>query len=79
MSIPARYTIASDTFQRADENPLSDGGIWKTITGKLALKIVSHFALPAGVNNGSFMVWSSGTFPQNQWAQETVASYSPPT
>jgi hypothetical protein len=35
-------TLASDNFTRADENPLSNGGKWTTITGIGNLQIVSN-------------------------------------
>lgn len=63
------YTqLAVDTFQRADENPLSDGGLWSTAAGFSAMKLVSHLA--EGSTFASCLSDFSGvSWPADQYAE----------
>jgi hypothetical protein len=68
--------LASDNFNRANENPLSGGGNWSTPTGFNAMKIVSNVAV--GQTNGvyAFSTWSGAPvdFPADQYSEVTIGS-----
>lgn len=70
-------TLASDNFQRANENPLSDGGNWAVYTPLTnnSLQLVSDSAQPTVLSGDNCSYWSGTTFPDDQWAQMTVGSY----
>jgi hypothetical protein len=62
-----------DSFDRADANPLS--GNWATITGLGALRLVSNQCKNAsGTDADSGARRTDGPFPDDQYAQITIAS-----
>jgi hypothetical protein len=63
--------IASDNFQRANENPLSDGGNWtETPQSPGVLEIVSDVCQAAQSNNhAGEAYWSGNTFPADQYCK----------
>ena len=60
-------TLASDDFNRADENPLA--GNWVTATGNNALRIVSNACTSAIDGTNDMALYTASVFPGNQWAQ----------
>lgn len=64
----------SDSFTRADENPLSNGGKWTTVLGATCpLKIVSNLATNAtSGGNGCSEYWNNVVFPDDQFSQTIV-------
>jgi len=56
-----------DDFNRADENPLSNGGKWAQVTGgPSALKLVSNACEAAGTGGSNCrMAWDAATFGGN--------------
>ena len=84
--MPLQFTtLASDTFGRANENPLSGGGKWTTPVGVFNLdgpftfnpmQIVSDqcegtvLTVISGAINGA--LYKGVAWPENQWAQVTL-------
>lgn len=67
--------LASDNFTRANENPLSDGGNWSTVTGSTALQIVSNLCESTSTPSfGATMYWNGVTWAPTQYAQVTSAT-----
>lgn len=66
--------LAQDTFQRADENPLSGGGNWLTASTATPLQIVSNVAECSAIAAGGCTQYWSATFPNDQYAQVTLAA-----
>ena len=66
-------TLASDNFNRANENPLSGGGVWVPFTfGGLAnaLRLVSNEVGVVTASTDSWSVYDGGiTWPQDQWSE----------
>ena len=67
-------TQAQDTFQRANENPLSDGGKWTQIVGDDPAKIVSNACEPTDTTNYCGAVYTGIVWPANSWVSVKVAS-----
>jgi hypothetical protein len=68
--------LAADNFQRADENPLSDGGLW-TAWGTLdPLEIVSELCQATFVSfvQGSGQYFAAGQLTSDQYASVTLAT-----
>ncbi len=65
--------LAIDSFQRANENPLSNGGNWTTVTSENANQIVSDVCegSTASARNSSF--FSGIAWPNDQYAEITLA------
>jgi hypothetical protein len=65
--------LAIDSFQRANENPLSNGGNWTTVTSENANQIVSDVCegSTASARNGSY--FSGIAWPNDQYAEITLA------
>ena len=61
----------SDDFNRANENPLSGGGVWTTpAIFTFSMQLVSNAATPnsvAGSDNGS--IYTGADVPNDQWAK----------
>jgi hypothetical protein len=77
MSFPSSLlftTLGSDTFQRADENPLSQGGKWANLF--LPLKIVSDQCVAASTAGNCEELYVGASLPANQWAEFTVGTIS---
>jgi hypothetical protein len=67
--------LASDNFQRANENPLSDGGNWTKIPGifESPNQIVSNLCEGTQTNScGNF--YSGITWPNDQYSEFTLAT-----
>lgn len=62
--------LASDTFQRADENPLASG--WTTITGQGNCQIVSHLVEAVSINTNCGVRWSGITWPNDHTSEVVV-------
>lgn len=70
------YTqLGQDTFQRTDENPLSDGGNWAALAGSTGLKLLTNTPVPItsftvciSVFNGIVTSW-----PNDQYAEVTIS------
>jgi hypothetical protein len=70
--------LASDNFQRANENPLSDGGNWTSpgFTSGTKLALVSDAVTTTGGNAGSAL-WtgaSPASWPNDQYSQITLGT-----
>lgn len=64
----------SDDFQRADENPLSDGGKWAVGMAATSLpKLVSHLAEPTATSVSCVALWTGdGAWANDQYSEITV-------
>lgn len=71
--MPARVTIASDNFNRANEDPLSDGGNWSALGDSAACRIVSNQATGPVLSQG-FSLRSGQTFKSDQWSEITIGT-----
>ncbi len=65
---------ATDNFNRADEDPLSNGGKWTVVTSFNSLKIVSYACKGPAGSAGNY--WNADTFNDNQYAQCTVSTFA---
>lgn len=62
--------LATDNFNRADENPLSGGGNWSPSFGDQNWKVVSNVAVPVNVSTlDSVMHYTAGTWPNDQYSK----------
>jgi hypothetical protein len=64
--------LATDNFQRANENPLSDGGNWSTIFGGASNKIVSQVCQASAGFADCGNYWSGITWPNDQSSKVSV-------
>jgi hypothetical protein len=62
--------LALDTFHRANENPLSDGGNWTAIVGDAPAKVLSDACALTVTADVTFCgaMFTGLTWPLNQWA-----------
>ena len=67
-------TQAQDTFQRANENPLSDGGNWTLLQGDDPLEIVNDLCQSSDTVNTCGAIFTGISWPNNQWVKLTVAN-----
>lgn len=69
-------SLATDSFNRADENPLSNGGVWSTTyTGTDAPQVVGNRVRPTTAGgNSNVASLNSPTFPNNQYAKMVIAT-----
>ena len=68
---------ATDDFNRADENPLSDGGKWSTVSGFNNFKLLSKKIYTAsGGNSEVGMYWNSDSFNNDQYSQARLGANS---
>lgn len=65
---------AVDTFQRANENPLSDGGKWTQIVGDDPAQIVSDVCEGTDTTNFCGAVYTGTVWPANVWVSVKVSS-----
>lgn len=65
-------TLASDTFNRANANPI--GGNWTTGSGDGAMQITSNAAWPADNTLDSQAYYNAVTWPADQWSEVAVTS-----
>lgn len=65
---PTETQLATDTFVRANENPL-DPTKWTVATGFGALQIISDACCPALPSGECSEVYTGVSFPPDQWAQ----------
>jgi hypothetical protein len=65
--------VAADNFTRANENPLSDGGNWSTISGVNALQLYSDVATYATSPTGA-AIWTGNTFTNDQYVDVVFSS-----
>lgn len=68
--------LVSDSFKRANENPLSDGGNWDVVHGGVSYashRLLNNACIPTGaVNNANF--FSGISWPSDQYAEVTLGS-----
>ena len=69
-------TLASDNFQRANENPLSYGGRWAAyLPGTFGnLEVASDVCQPSALSLDCSAYWAETTFPADQWASITLGA-----
>jgi Glycosyl hydrolases family 43 len=65
--------LAQDTFQRANENPLSDGGNWTTITGLSALEVSSDKCIPSATGTNCGSLFTGVVSPNDQYVEIVLA------
>ncbi len=66
--------LASDNFNRANENPLNAAN-WTTITGSQALQVVSNACESAGATSQvARELFTNATWPNDQYSQCTIIS-----
>jgi hypothetical protein len=63
-----------DTFQRANENPLSDGGDWTQAFGTQPLQIVSNLAEPTALNTACSMIFIGSALPNDQYSEGVITT-----
>ena len=76
---PTRRTLASDTFIRANENPLSGGGTWASGYGGgfVNCKLASNAVANTVVGGADCLAaYSAGSWPNDQWSQMTIGTFS---
>ncbi len=66
--------LGGDNFQRASENPLSQGGNWGS-GGSFPFEIVAGQCYPVGYQGNTLQVYTGDALPSNQWASITLASF----
>lgn len=66
----------SDSFHRANENPLSDGGNWTLIDGDSPAQVINDSCEPTVTQLTCGAIWTGSgfTWPSNPWASLTVNS-----
>lgn len=75
----ARTTVASDDFNRANEDPLSGGGNWTQLhnfvfDGNIEL-VSNHIASQSTGGGGMFARWTgAGSFTADQYAKATIGA-----
>lgn len=66
--------VASDDFNRANENPLVGiGRVWTTISGQVAMQVVSNQCTPtavSGTDNGAY--YSGANWPADQFSRANL-------
>lgn len=70
----ALQQIAADTFQRANESPLSDGGNWTSFPTRSGMQIVSDVAEPATTGSGDGSLYSGASFSDDQYSSITIGT-----
>ena len=71
-----RRTLASDTFIRGNENPLAHG-VWSSgYGGFVNCAIVGNVVVNNGSPNDCLASYSSGVWPNDQWSQMTIGTFS---
>jgi hypothetical protein len=63
----------TDTFNRANENPLSGGGNWASLPGADALQIISS-EITSQDYDTAYMIYTGATFNSNQYSEITVSN-----
>jgi hypothetical protein len=74
---PTFTSVATDNFTRANENPLSNGGNWTTMSTAAALQLTGNLVeatTTADALNGS--VWTGNSFANNQYSKITITTDS---
>lgn len=67
----------SDTFDRADEDPLSGGGVWVTTTNRIQL--ISNAIQPNGTGNDREAIYTAWTNGNNHYSQMKVTAVASST
>jgi len=68
----AQLPDKTDNFNRANENPLSGGGTWATVTGRSAARVISNQA--SGTTTNSASIYTGSAYTDDQWAKVTAKS-----
>jgi hypothetical protein len=73
--MPTFNTLFTDTFTRANENPLSDGGNWSEFSGGglYPLQVLGDACAGTNTTNQNTEYYN-GTLPNDQYAEATVAA-----
>lgn len=69
----AQVQLAVDTFQRANENPLSNGGVW-TAFPSFPLQIVSDVVTQIGGTSGGYALYTGMSWPRSQYSEITLGA-----
>lgn len=69
-----RTVLATDDFNRANENPLSGSGNWTTGSNFAALRLVSNEVATATANTDSSEKYTGITFGVDHWSEITIGS-----
>ncbi|MGA3293779.1 MAG: hypothetical protein ABSE45_07325 [Candidatus Acidiferrales bacterium] len=69
--------LAADSFQRANENPLSDGGNWSVLGGPFNanLEILNDECVSDSASEAGFAFYTGISWPNDQYAEIKIASY----
>lgn len=70
--MPTFTLVASSTFTGANENPLSEGGVWATGTAETAFQRLSNAAQPSDVNNGASANYIGIASPNDQYSRANL-------
>ena len=74
----ALMQIASDNFQRVNENPLSDNGHWVVPAASgitfVAMELVNDLAVTTSTVDGSCMIWTGNSFTESQYSMVTIGT-----
>jgi hypothetical protein len=65
--------LASDNFNRADEDPLSGGGNWSVANSELKFKLISNAVVPAGPASDSGEYYSGVAWPNDQYSKAKLS------
>jgi hypothetical protein len=64
--------LASDNFQRANENPLSNSGKWTTSFNEIAMQVASDLCEGGAPSANSASVWTGISWPNDQYSEITI-------
>lgn len=68
----AAAALATDNFNRANENPLSNS-VWSTVSGLSAMQIVSNVATPTNLNVDCGSRYSGISWPNDQYSKAKLS------
>jgi hypothetical protein len=69
--------LASDNCQRANENPLSDGGNWSILSSNFTpMQLASNKIEPSAANSDCGMYWNGLSWPKDQYCKITVGAFT---
>lgn len=71
-----RITLASDSFNRADENPLGNSVWTGGYTGHNSLQIVSNQVRGTTLTTVHLASYTGITWPNDHWSQATLITYT---
>lgn len=70
----AWYEKATDDFNRANENPLSKGGMWSRFSDRYAMQVSGNTATLTAFGQFNFSIYNGVSFGSNQYVQSTIVN-----